>query len=89
MLAGEIRSLKSASILILMSWKGPGSVDLEVDMRRPTSEEFSNAFLWLAVLAGSIILFWGSDRLWMMIVIVLANGFASMGIVTKGGQQPN
>ena len=56
-------------------------------MKKPTTVELTNAFLWLAVLAGSIILFWGSDRLWMMIVIVLANGFASMGVVARSGQR--
>lgn len=56
-------------------------------MRKPTAVEFANAFLWLAVLAGSIMLFWGSDRLWMTVVIALANGCASTGIVAKSGQQ--
>ncbi len=54
-------------------------------MRKPTTVEFANAFLWLAVLAGALILFWGSDRLWMMVVVVLANGSASMGTVAKSG----
>jgi fatty acid desaturase len=72
----------------LLRRKGPSPAVLrELEMRKPTLVEFANGFLWLAVLAGSIILFWGSDRLWMMVVIVLANGFASMGVVARSCQR--
>ena len=55
-------------------------------MRKPTAVEFANAFLWLTVLAASMVLFWGSDRLWMMIVAVLTCGFTSVSVVAKGCQ---
>ena len=31
-------------------------------MRRPTSVELANAFLWLTVLAASVVLLWDWDR---------------------------
>jgi hypothetical protein len=52
-------------------------------MKKPTPTEFANAFLWLAVLAAASILFWDCDRLWMMIVALVVNGWASMGLVAK------
>ena len=58
-------------------------------MRKPTSVEFANAFLWLTVLAVAVILFWDSDRLWMMVVAVVVSGWTSMGLVAKGCQGGN
>jgi hypothetical protein len=55
-------------------------------MRKPTAVEYANAFLWLTVLAASMVLFWGSDRLWMMVVAVLTCGFMSVEVVAKGCQ---
>lgn len=52
-------------------------------MRKPTPVEFANAFLWLTVLAVAIILFWDSDRLWMMVMAVVVSGWTSMGLVAK------
>ena len=52
-------------------------------MRKPTSTEFANAFMWLTVLAASIVLLWDSNRLWMMVVAILACGFTSIGIVAN------
>ncbi len=52
-------------------------------MKKPTSVEFANAFMWLTVLAASITLFWDSDRLWMMVVAVLVCGWTSIGVVAK------
>ena len=52
-------------------------------MRKPTVVELANAFLWLTVLAAAIILFWESDRLWMMIMAILASGWASTGLVVR------
>jgi hypothetical protein len=52
-------------------------------MKKPTPTEFANAFLWLAVLAAAGILFWDSDRLWMMIAVVVVNGWASMALVAE------
>jgi hypothetical protein len=52
-------------------------------MKRPTPTELANGFLWLAVLAAASILFWGHDRLWMMIVAVLANGWVSVGLLAR------
>ena len=43
----------------------------------------AQAFLWLTTLAAAMILFWGSDRLWMMAVILLASGWTSVGIVRR------
>lgn len=57
-------------------------------MRKPTSVEFANAFMWLATLAATIVLLWDSDRLWMMIMVVLVSGFTSIGIVAKGCRLP-
>lgn len=56
-------------------------------MRRPTVIEVANALLWLAVLAVAVILFWGSDKLWMMIMAVLVNGWVSMGLLARGCQE--
>jgi hypothetical protein len=56
-------------------------------MRRPNSIEFANAFLWLTVLAASVILYWGSDRLWMLVVAVLVSGCASVRVVAEGQRQ--
>jgi len=55
-------------------------------MRKPTPVELANAFLWLTVLAAAIILFWNSDRLWMMVVAILASGWTSMGLFAKSCQ---
>ena len=52
-------------------------------MRKPRPTELANAFLWLVVLATAAILFWESDRFWMMVVAVLVNGWASVGLVAK------
>lgn len=52
-------------------------------MRRPTPAEFANAFLWLAVLAASIIVLWDSDKLWVMIVAILGCGWASIGLFAR------
>ena len=52
-------------------------------MRKPTPEELANAFLWLAVLAASIILLWASDKLWMMVVAILGCGWASTGLFAR------
>jgi hypothetical protein len=52
-------------------------------MRKPTITELANAFLWLAVLAAACILFWGNDRLWIMAMAVVVNGWASVGLVAK------
>jgi hypothetical protein len=53
-------------------------------MRKPTSVEFANAFMWLTVLAASVVLLWGSDKLWMMVIVVLASGWTSIGVVARG-----
>lgn len=52
-------------------------------MRKPSSVEFANAFMWLTVLAASVVLLWGSDRLWMMVIVVLASGFTSIWVVAR------
>ncbi len=52
-------------------------------MRKPTSAEFANGFMWLTILAASIVLLWDSDKLWMMIVAVLVCGTTSIGAVAK------
>ena len=52
-------------------------------MRKPTPTEIGNAFMWLTVLATALILFWDSDRLWMMVVAVGVGGWTSMGLVAK------
>ena len=53
-------------------------------MRKPTSVEFANAFMWLTVLAASLVLLWGSDRLWMMVVAILVCGSTSISVVSRG-----
>jgi hypothetical protein len=57
-------------------------------MRKPTSVEFANAFMWLTVLAASVVLLWGSDRLWMMVIVVLVSGWTSIGVVARGCRPP-
>jgi hypothetical protein len=56
-------------------------------MRKPASFELANGFMWLTILATSIVLFWDSDRLWMMVVAVLICGTTGIGAVAKGCQQ--
>ena len=56
-------------------------------MRKPTPAEFANGFMWLTVLAASIVLLWDSDRLWMMIVALLVCGTTSMGAVAQAFRQ--
>ena len=56
-------------------------------MRKPTSAEFTNGFMWLTILAASVVLLWDSDRLWMMIVAVLVCGTTSIGAVAKAFRQ--
>ena len=53
-------------------------------MRKPTAVEFGNAFMWLTMLAATVVLLWDSDRLWMMIMVVLVCGFTSTGVVVRG-----
>jgi hypothetical protein len=52
-------------------------------MRDLEATDFAHAFLWLTTLVAASILFWGSDRLWVMIVILLANGWASIRLVAR------
>lgn len=52
-------------------------------MRKLDAIDFAHAFLWLTTLAAAIILFWGSDRLWMMVVILLASGWTSVRLVGR------
>ena len=54
------------------------------EMRRPTSVELANAFMWLTMLAATVVLLWDSDRLWIMIMVVLISGSTSIGVVAKG-----
>jgi hypothetical protein len=56
-------------------------------MRKPNSVEFTNGFMWLTMLAASVVLLWNSDRLWMMIVAVLVCGTTSIGAVARGCRQ--
>jgi hypothetical protein len=56
-------------------------------MRKPTSVEFANAFMWLTVLATALILFWNSDRLWMMVVAVVVGGWTSIGLFARTCQK--
>jgi hypothetical protein len=56
-------------------------------MRKPTPAEFTNAFMWITVLAASVVLLWNSDRLWMMIVAVLVCGSTSVGTVAAAFRQ--
>jgi hypothetical protein len=52
-------------------------------MKELDATVFAQAFLWLTTLAAAIILFWGADRLWMMVVILLASGWTSISLVRK------
>ena len=52
-------------------------------MRKFDAIDFAHAFLWLTTLAAAMILFWGSDRLWMMVVILLASGWTSIRLVSR------
>lgn len=55
----------------------------EGEMRDLEVTDFAHAFLWLTTLAAAVILFWGSDRLWMMVVILLASGWTSIRLVAR------
>lgn len=58
-------------------------------MRKPSVTELARAFLWLTVLAAAAILFWGSDRLWLLIIILLASGWTDVRLVEmdcRGGK---
>jgi hypothetical protein len=57
------------------------------DMKKLNSVEFANAFMWLTVLAASVVLLWNSDELWMMVVAVLVCGTTSIGAVARGCRQ--
>ena len=52
-------------------------------MRKPTAAEFANGFMWLTVLAASVVLLWDSDKLWFMIVVVLVCSTTSIGAVAR------
>jgi hypothetical protein len=52
-------------------------------MKELDATVFGQAFLWLTTLAAAMILFWGSDRLWMMAAILLASGWTSVGLVWR------
>ena len=56
-------------------------------MRRPTSAEFANGFMWLTVLAASAVALWDSDRLWFMLVAILVCGSTSIGAVARAFRQ--
>jgi hypothetical protein len=55
----------------------------EGEMRDLDATDFAHAFLWLTTLAAAIILFWGSDRLWMLVVILLASRWTSIRLVAR------
>jgi hypothetical protein len=57
-------------------------------MRKPAPAEFANAFMWLTVLAASLVLFWGHDRLWMMVVAMLVCSMTSMQAIARGCRGP-
>ena len=54
-------------------------------MKELDATVFAQAFLWLTTLAAALILFWGADRLWMMVVILLASGWTSIGLARRRG----
>ena len=56
-------------------------------MRKPSAAEFTNGFMWLTVLAASVVLLWDSDRLWMMIVAILVCGTTSIGAIARAFRQ--
>lgn len=56
-------------------------------MSKPSSAEFVNGFMWLTMLAASVVLQWDSDSLWMMIVVVLVCSTTSMGAVARSVRQ--
>lgn len=56
-------------------------------MRKPAPAEFANAFMWITILAASVVVLWDSDRLWMMIVAVLVCGTTSVGTVAAAFRQ--
>jgi len=53
-------------------------------VRKPTSVDLANAFMWLTLLAATVVLLWGSDSLWMMVIVVLVCGSTSIGVVARG-----
>jgi hypothetical protein len=56
-------------------------------MKELDATVFAQAFLWLTTLAAATILFWSADRLWMIVVILLASGWTSIGLVRRRGRR--
>lgn len=52
-------------------------------MKKLDATVFAQAFLWLTTLAAAVILFWGADKLWMMVVVLLASGWTSVGLARR------
>lgn len=56
-------------------------------MRKPTAAEFANGFMWLTILAASVVILWDSDTLWFMLVAILVCGTTSIGAVARALRQ--
>jgi hypothetical protein len=58
-------------------------------MRMPRATEWANGFMWLAVLTASVILLWGTDYLWLMVIVVLGCASGSMMAVSAACRRSN
>lgn len=54
----------------------------EEEMKDLKVTDFVHAFLSLTTLAAAIVLFRESDKLWLMVVILLTIGWTSLGLVS-------
>jgi hypothetical protein len=44
----------------------------------------ANIFMWVVVLATAIVLLWGMDELWMMVIAILGAGAGSHMVILNG-----
>ena len=53
-------------------------------MKHSASVLLANLFMWIVVLAAAIVLLWGMDALWMMVIAILGAGAGSHMVVSNG-----
>ena len=53
-------------------------------MKKSVSILLANLFMWVVVLAAAIVLLWGMDALWMMVIAILGAGAGSHMVVSDG-----
>ena len=56
----------------------------EGQMTKSVSILLANIFMWVVVLAAAVVLLWGMDALWMMVIAILGAGAGSHMVVLNG-----